>query len=73
MSDLADLLGFDPRSAPEKKEHLTNRILHRVLSETRSPRALTNGVHFDFSRLVQEGKVTQKDAAKLHMALVLGR
>ena len=36
MSDLANLFGFHPRSAPKNKEQLTNRLLSEVLRETRS-------------------------------------
>ena len=70
---LANILGFDPNTAEEKKEDLIRRILSEVLKITRRPEALSNGIHLDCSKLVREGKLTAKDGAKLHITLASGR
>ena len=74
MSDsLVKIVSFDPYCAVERKEELVHWILCDLVKTPRRPADLSNGIHLDCSKLVRDGKLSQKDGARLHITLTSGR
>ena len=74
MSDsLVKIVSFDPPCAVKRKEKLVLWIFGDLVKTARRPADLSNGIHLDCSKLVREGKLSQKDGARLHITLASGR
>ena len=73
VKELKLVVGFDPENAEEVKGQLAMRIQCELLKRKPDAASLSNGVHLDLSRLVRDKKLSAKDSARLHVAMLLGR